>query len=216
MIYKSFYAIEIQFGRPLTLFFFILPFALLKIKHTLIDPERFKHEFVKQVQRLIAGSPHLLVEDNGHVVKPPKVTPMKKIPLEYVVKSTLNIPKQKFDLEKPNDETEFSGENAVGKASLSSVQNGSQTTNCRRPSEPNMGRPWNYNPPPGHHQWLIPVMSPSEGLVYKPYPAPGFMSPVYGGGCGPPGSMPPMMGKYKCLLTFSLFVIFMSFFPFKY
>ncbi|XP_057799686.1 protein EARLY FLOWERING 3 [Salvia miltiorrhiza] len=41
-----------------------------------------------------------------------------------------------------------------------------------------------FNHPEGH-QWLIPVMSPSEGLVYKPYPAPGFS----GQGCG--GSGPP-------------------------
>lgn len=35
------------------------------------------------------------------------------------------------------------------------------------------------------HQWLVPVISPSEGLIYKPYagpcpPAAGFMAPVYG------------------------------------
>ncbi|GJW97632.1 early flowering 3-like protein, partial [Tanacetum coccineum] len=151
------------------------------------------------VQRLIAGSPHLLVDDNGFIAKPPKVTPIKKLPIEYVLKPTVNTPKYKPDIEKPNDDLEFSAENAVGKASLSSVQNGSQTTNCipfggnplPPPSDQNMGS-WNYNPPPGH-QWLIPVMTPSEGLVYKPYPGPGFMSQVYGG-CGPPVSMPPIIG----------------------
>ena len=40
-------------------------------------------------------------------------------------------------------------------------------------------------PPPGN-QWLVPVMSPSEGLVYKPYtgpsppPSSAFMVPFYG------------------------------------
>ncbi|KAJ4872714.1 hydroxyproline-rich glycoprotein family protein [Raphanus sativus] len=40
-------------------------------------------------------------------------------------------------------------------------------------------------PPPGN-QWLVPVMSPSEGLVYKPYAGPcppppsAFMLPIYG------------------------------------
>ncbi|CAF2099539.1 BnaA05g36670D [Brassica napus] len=40
-------------------------------------------------------------------------------------------------------------------------------------------------PPPGN-QWLVPVMSPSEGLVYKPYAGPcppppsAFMVPIYG------------------------------------
>ncbi|GJX47979.1 early flowering 3-like protein [Tanacetum coccineum] len=156
------------------------------------------HRLIK-VQRLIAGSPHLLVDDNGFIAKPPKVTPIKKLPIEYVLKPTVNTPKYKPDIEKPNDDLEFSAENAVGKASLSSVQNGSQTTNCipfggnplPPPSDQNMGS-WNYNPPPGH-QWLIPVMTPSEGLVYKPYPGPGFMSQVYGG-CGPPVSMPPIIG----------------------
>lgn len=155
------------------------------------------HRLIK-VQRLIAGSPQLLVDENAFVAKPPKVSPIKKIPIEYVLKPNLNTPKHRIDLEKPNDDTEFSAENAVGKASLSSVQNGSQTTNCRPfggnpvpPSDPNMGS-WNFNGPPGH-QWLIPVMTPSEGLVYKPYPGPGFMGPVYGG-CGPPGSMPPIIG----------------------
>ncbi|KAE8659541.1 hypothetical protein F3Y22_tig00116962pilonHSYRG00617 [Hibiscus syriacus] len=42
---------------------------------------------------------------------------------------------------------------------------------------------------PPESQWLVPVMSPSEGLVYKPYAGPcpptaGFLAPVYGG-CGP-------------------------------
>lgn len=146
------------------------------------------HRLIK-VQKLIAGSPHLLFEERAFLSKPPKVSPIKKIPIEYVIKS--NHQNDKNALEKPNDETEFSAENAPGRASLSSVQNGSQTTYCRPyplqvpvpvPPPADLGS-WNYNPPPGH-QWLIPVMSPSEGLVYKPYPGPAFMNPVYGG-CGP-------------------------------
>ncbi|KAD5508166.1 hypothetical protein E3N88_15869 [Mikania micrantha] len=152
------------------------------------------HRLIK-VQRLIAGSPQLLVDENAYLVKPPKVTPIKKISLEYVPKSTIDMPKNITDLKQPNDDMEFSAENAVGKASLSSVQNGSQTQttyyrpfggNPLPPSDQNMGS-WNFPPPPGP-QWLIPVMLPYEGLVYKPYPAPGFMNPVYGG-CGPPRSM---------------------------
>ncbi|CDY62750.1 BnaC01g43670D [Brassica napus] len=40
--------------------------------------------------------------------------------------------------------------------------------------------------PPQENQWLVPVMSPSEGLVYKPYAGPcppppsAFMVPIYG------------------------------------
>ncbi|KAI7751079.1 hypothetical protein M8C21_012564 [Ambrosia artemisiifolia] len=151
-------------------------------------------DLIAKVQRLIAEPPQLLVDENGYLAKSPKVSTIKKLPFEYVMKLTVNIPKHKNDIEKLNDDMEFSYENAVGKASLSTVQNGSQTTNCRPfggtplpPSDQNMGS-WNFNAPPGY-QWLIPVMSPSEGLVYKPYPASWFLSPAYGG-CGPPGSMP--------------------------
>ncbi|KAL2457626.1 Protein HEADING DATE 3B [Forsythia ovata] len=43
---------------------------------------------------------------------------------------------------------------------------------------------------PSGNQWLVPVRSPTEGLIYKPYtrlcpPTVGFMAPVYGN-CGPP------------------------------
>lgn len=40
---------------------------------------------------------------------------------------------------------------------------------------PPVSRPWCL---PQGQQWLIPVMSPSEGLVYKPYPAPAFGPPA--------------------------------------
>ncbi|GFP85672.1 protein early flowering 3 [Phtheirospermum japonicum] len=33
--------------------------------------------------------------------------------------------------------------------------------------------PWFFHPPIGN-QWLVPIKSPSEGLVYKPYPGPCF------------------------------------------
>ncbi|KAF5444798.1 hypothetical protein F2P56_033898 [Juglans regia] len=44
------------------------------------------------------------------------------------------------------------------------------------------------------HQWLIPIVSPSEGLVYKPYPGPGFMGTAYGG-CGPFSQLVPLTGN---------------------
>lgn len=68
-----------------------------------------------------------------------------------------------------------------------------QSTGCNEPYFGNMHpvppasqnrlNPWCFQPPA--HQWLVPVMSPSEGLVYKPYAgqcplATGFMAPVYG------------------------------------
>ncbi|KAK2982918.1 hypothetical protein RJ640_006332 [Escallonia rubra] len=159
----------------------------------------------KQVQKLIAESPQLLNEESAYLGKPLKGAPAKKLPLEYIVKATPNVTKHKDVQEKPNHKMEGSAENAVGKASLSSVQNASQSSTyrpiSRMPPQPTvtadskMGS-WSYNQPPGNqpsgHQWLIPVMSPSEGLVYKPYPGPGFMGPVCG---GTPGST-PMMGNF--------------------
>ncbi|KAL6980075.1 Protein EARLY FLOWERING [Sarracenia purpurea var. burkii] len=161
------------------------------------------HRLIK-VQRLIAGSPNLLLEDSAYMGSPLKVTPTKNLPLEYIVKPSPHLLKHKDDSKNPNHKHECSAENAVGKTSLSSVQNVSQPSNY----SPFSGKPLSapvitdaqYNPcfhqPPGH-QWLVPVMSPSEGLIYKPYPGHGFLGPVgpVCGGCGPPGSN-PMMGGF--------------------
>lgn len=158
-----------------------------------------------QVQKLIATSPHLLLEDNSFLAKPIKVSSVKKLPLEYIVKVPTNTAKVKNDTEKQNHKMECSAENTVGKASLSSVQNGSQMPNYRpfvptssvtsMNGDPNMASSWCFPQAQGHHQWLIPVMSPSEGLVYKPYPGPGYMAAACGGGCGPPAPM-SMMGNF--------------------
>lgn len=145
-----------------------------------------------------------MLEDNTFLAKPIKASSPKKLPLDYIVKAPPNAAKVKNNAEKPNHNMECSAENIVGKASLSSVQNGSQPPSYKPFSasspvtsltgDPNMGS-WGFNQTPGqHHQWLIPVMSPSEGLVYKPYPGPGYMAPACGG-CGPPGAM-PMMGNF--------------------
>ncbi|PIN00275.1 hypothetical protein CDL12_27228 [Handroanthus impetiginosus] len=141
------------------------------------------HRLIK-VQRLIAASPHLLLEDSPYLRKPVKALPGKKIPSRYPIKAPIpNVPKQKTEPEKPSNRNETSAENTLPKASLSSIQNGVPSVS----SDPNAA-PWCFNQPQGH-QWLIPVMSPSEGLVYKPYPGPGFVSPPFGD-CAPPGSNP--------------------------
>lgn len=160
------------------------------------------HRLIK-VQKLIATSPHLLLEDNSFLAKPIKVSSAKKLPLEYGVKGPTNTARVKNDAEKQNHKMECSAENTVGKASLSSVQNGCQLPSHRPfiqsspvtslSGDPNLAS-WCFPQPQGHHQWLIPVMSPSEGLVYKPYPGPGYMAQACGG-CGPPVAM-PMMGNF--------------------
>ena len=150
-----------------------------------------------QVQRLIAGSPNCLLEDAAFLGKSPlKDSPAKKLPAEFVVKPLPVIANCKDDSEKPNHKMEYSAENAVGKTSLSSVKNGNHSTNG-----PYLGSPQpvatttdNKMVPLYFHQaagpqWLVPVMSPSEGLIYKPYSGPGMMGAVFGGH-GPFGSTP--------------------------
>lgn len=162
------------------------------------------HRLIK-VQKLIAGSPHILLEDSAFLGVPSlKSSSAKKFTSEYVVKLPLQAVNCKDDSEKANDKMECSAENAVVKTSLPSARNGSQPSNysnqqCLRnplpaPVAPDAKvGPWSYHPSPGH-QWLVPVMSPSEGLVYKPYPGPGFAGSVCGG-CGPFGPT-PMTGAF--------------------
>ncbi|XP_009337143.2 protein EARLY FLOWERING 3 [Pyrus x bretschneideri] len=160
------------------------------------------HRLIK-VQRLIAGSPHLLLEDTAFLgTSTLRGSPAKKLSSEYVVKPLLHVVKRKHEPEEPNNKMECSAENAVGKTSHSSVRNGSQTSNngpyLGNPqptpvATDNKANPWCFHQSPGH-QLLIPVMSPSEGLVYKPYNGPGYMGAVCGG-CGPFGSI-PMVGNF--------------------
>nr|GLL46877.1 protein EARLY FLOWERING 3 isoform X1 [Ipomoea trifida] len=161
------------------------------------------HRLIK-VQKLIAESPNLLLEDTAYLGKPLKVSSAKRLPQFEYIKAPQNVPKHKNDSEKPHLRMECSAENTVGKASLSSVQNATQAPSCKpSPGNPplaavsndsNMG-PWCFHQPSGQ-QWLIPVMTPSEGLVYKPYPGPGFTSPGCGG-CGPPPpASTPVMGNF--------------------
>ncbi|KAJ0631215.1 putative protein EARLY FLOWERING 3 [Helianthus annuus] len=137
------------------------------------------HRLIK-VQRLIAGSPDVM--SYAFIGNPSKASQINKVPLDYARKSSTNVPKVKDYHEKSNhDNREFSAENAVEKAALSSVQKSNGSTLKRYPlppPDPTMGQ---LSQQPGQ-QWLIPVMSPSEGLIYKPYPAPGYMTP----GPGPP------------------------------
>ncbi|KAK9101123.1 hypothetical protein Scep_024553 [Stephania cephalantha] len=166
------------------------------------------HRLIK-VQRLIAGSPHLLVENGAYITKCSlKVSPARKVPTEYVVKPSQHLLKPRV-MQKLNDNTELGAENIVEKSKLSS---GSDTLNRGVVGQlpygqyPGNAQPapvvaddksgWYFHPPPGN-QWLVPVMSPSEGLVYKPWTGPcppptGFMAPVYGG-CVPMNS-PPVYG----------------------
>ncbi|PIA42871.1 hypothetical protein AQUCO_02000371v1 [Aquilegia coerulea] len=177
------------------------------------------HRLIK-VQKLIAGSPHLLLEHTAYLSKPPmKASPTKKLISDYVLKSpTLSI-KQKAESQKPNQTTQCAADNAVVKAPPSIIVSADiEPVNQQSSHGPTYGDPttaaaacpppplvtdgnkagWSFHPPPGN-QWLVPVMSPSEGLVYKPYtghcpPTAGFMAPMYQG-CGPM-NIPSMGGEF--------------------
>ncbi|KAF5726175.1 protein EARLY FLOWERING 3 isoform X2 [Tripterygium wilfordii] len=148
------------------------------------------HRLIK-VQRLIAASPDFL-SDGTYLVKPSmKSYPAAKVPIEYVVTPSPHV-QSKDDIEKPNHNMERSAETAVVETSISPGKIGSQPLNFGPPQVPvatdTKMAPWCFHSSPGH-QWLVPVMSPSEGLIYKPYPAPGFVGNACGG-YGPFGPTP--------------------------
>ncbi|KAE8669080.1 Detected protein of unknown function [Hibiscus syriacus] len=160
------------------------------------------HRLIK-VQRLIAGSPHLLLEGVAYLGKPSlNDSSAKKLPPELIVKP-LPQNKRKDDTEKLSRKMECSAENVVGWTSLSSVKNGSQPSNygpflgnppLSAANGDNKMNPWCFNQML-EQQWLVPVMSPSEGLIYKPYPVPGLLMGSVCGGCGPYGQT-PMIGNF--------------------
>uniref|UniRef100_A0A6N2N2P7 Protein EARLY FLOWERING 3 n=1 Tax=Salix viminalis TaxID=40686 RepID=A0A6N2N2P7_SALVM len=155
------------------------------------------HRLIK-VQKLIAGSPHLLLEDNIYVGRASlKVSPINKVPSKCAM-----AVKPRDHSQKQHTSADFAEENVVGKLPLPSTNDEtskepiSQRSNYGSHSEnappapvaiTAKPSPWCF-PPPGN-QWLVPVMLPSEGFVYKPYSGPcppvaRFMAPVYGS-CGP-------------------------------
>ncbi|KAL2317888.1 hypothetical protein Fmac_031764 [Flemingia macrophylla] len=156
------------------------------------------HRLIK-VQQLMAALPDVLLEDGAFIGNFPVTgsTP-KNLSLEVVVEPRQQNNKRKNDSEKLNNKTECSAENAVGrKTYFSSPINGSHLTNHTpltqhgaNVTSDSRTSPWCFNQSPGN-QWLIPIMSPSEGLVYKPYPGPEFMGTMHGG-CGGPFGQPPL------------------------
>ncbi|XVF26896.1 hypothetical protein REPUB_Repub14bG0059800 [Reevesia pubescens] len=180
-----------------------------KLRRAIVNQQRIfavqvfeLHRLIK-VQRLIAGSPHMLLEDTFSMGKPSlDVSPIKKLPSDSVPESPL-IFKVKDNSQKPNISIECADENAVARLPLPSANDDTSKGLVAQP--PGYGpcsgnalsipmaantrpSPWGFSP--HGSQWLVPVMSPSEGLVYKPYTGPcppaGFLAPVYGS-CGPVG-----------------------------
>ncbi|KAG1367648.1 putative protein HEADING DATE 3B [Cocos nucifera] len=169
------------------------------------------HRLIK-VQKLIAGSPHLLLEGNPYLNKCSVKVPSKNPPPEGSRKSQPQAVKLKVGSQKPNQNAECLLENPVGAPPLPSHEdrvnigphdqvprNGPYTGLSPLMSVAPENKPgaWCFHLPA--NQWLVPVMSSSEGLVYKPYTGPcpptgGFMAPVYGS-CMPLG-LPPVAGDF--------------------
>ncbi|KAJ1390957.1 protein HEADING DATE 3B isoform X4 [Sesbania bispinosa] len=169
-----------------------------KARRTIINQQRIflmqvfeLHRLIK-VQRLIAGSPHLLLEDNLVPNKPPlKTSTPKKLHSEFVSERPSTVVKLNSKSEKATT-AENAKNNAVGKIPLPCVNNSTSKGHVNgnhfgnvAPASADTKQSPNCVYPPLGNQWLVPVMSPSEGLVYKPVfglcpPNAGFMAPVYG------------------------------------
>ncbi|KAK1577146.1 hypothetical protein Q3G72_019331 [Acer saccharum] len=188
-----------------------------KARRAIIDQQRvfavqvFELHRLMKVQKLIARSPHLLLDDQLYMNKPHlDMSLVKKLPPKSILEASPQIiVEPKDNSQKPDLRMECEDENAVGNLPLPSVNNDTSKGLVTRQS--NFGSYSGNAPPtpvtrnikpslwcPGN-QWLISVMSPSEGLVYKPYTGPcpptaGFVAPFYGS-CGPV-SLTPAGGDF--------------------
>lgn len=145
------------------------------------------HRLIK-VQRLIAGSPEGQLDNNLYLAEPasptkklPSESPTKKLPSESVQQLPSQIVDPKNGSQKQDSNNEGAVKDAVGNPPFASPVDinkiyAAQQTN-QRPLEnqppvsmatDTQPTSWCFHPSQGN-QWLVPVMSPSEGLIYKPY-----------------------------------------------
>jgi len=164
----------------------------------------------KQVQKSIASSPHLLIEGDPCLGKS-LVTSKKKLPGGDAEKQ-LQSAKTKDDVQPTMQQLEHTKDNieanqpsptqddVVGvQHNNPAAANGAVTSNPPTMPTPSDNRQNSWCGPPPPNQWLVPVMSPSEGLVYKPYtghcpPAGSFLAPFYAS-CAPV-SLPSTAGDF--------------------
>ncbi|KAK8514241.1 hypothetical protein V6N12_008954 [Hibiscus sabdariffa] len=144
------------------------------------------------VQRSIARSPQMVLEDSLNV------SSIKKSPSNYVLEPPLVL---KDNSHKPSIGIKRASDDAVAKLPLPfAIDDTNKGQGKHRPRDVSFsGNPLststdeNTSPSrccfsPTGNQWLVPIMSHSEGLVYKPYTGPcpptvGFLAPIYGN-CG--------------------------------
>lgn len=175
------------------------------------------HRLIK-VQKLIAASPHLLIEGDP-CLGTALVTSKKKLAAANVEKQLSSAKSKDDDIAQLTlQQAEYSKDNTEGNQASPSqdddvvevqhnnqaASNGAVSSNppTTMPAPPDNNKQNNNNnwcAPPPPNQWLVPVMSPSEGLVYKPYtgpcpPAGSFMAPFYAS-CAPV-SLPSTAGDF--------------------
>uniref|UniRef100_A0A1D1Y5S9 Protein EARLY FLOWERING 3 n=1 Tax=Anthurium amnicola TaxID=1678845 RepID=A0A1D1Y5S9_9ARAE len=170
------------------------------------------HRLIK-VQKLIAESPHLLLEGNSYLCGLPPKSPVKNAPVNSFTNAQEHIGKEKDETCKVNTSNEFCKENMVGPGNASLPSEDSNSGGSVGQFQGNGPCSGNLSSTPATsdskqgswcfhlqgNQWLIPVMSPTEGLIYKPYSGPcpptaAFTAPVYGG-CSAL-SVPPGTGDF--------------------
>ncbi|CAN4098489.1 unnamed protein product [Withania somnifera] len=156
----------------------------------------FELHRLTKVQKMIARSPDILLKGNFYLHQPSiNFSSLKNLPCDDVLEPPI-VAVEKIT-PAPNN-----FENPVDNAHLplckdndtkNSPQHSAQKPNAGPPtsrsfvSDPKLV-PRCFQPPAGY-QWLVPIRSPSEGLVYKPYSGPcpppgGIIAPVYGS-CSP-------------------------------
>jgi protein EARLY FLOWERING 3 len=165
---------------------------------------------------LIAGSPHVLLQSDLLEKKSP--APIKPVPaLGSNLIAQSQGSKQTDELPMTKNIPECSKETAVGGAendtsnqeplvpleethAPSQGQSTAAVNSVVLPIAPENNPNYSSCLPPTPSQWLVPVISPSEGLVYKPctgsYPPAGsFMSPFFPG-CAAPIPIPTATGDF--------------------
>ncbi|CAA6666121.1 unnamed protein product [Spirodela intermedia] len=156
------------------------------------------HKLIK-VQKLLSVSPHVLLEDTSRLqgqpvedpcanflVKPQMKTIKEKVAgSNHLVEPQPPITNQRDHSQKAKCDSKSTTEDMAGILSFHRVQHPTDQASSLPVSSDSTPRPWCFQAP-ASNQWLVPVMSPSEGLIYKPctspYPPPAaLMNTVYSG-----------------------------------
>lgn len=156
------------------------------------------HRLIK-VQKLLAASPHLLLGDDRDSDSSTPELPVKNLPAESNIEFQPPMIEQKDDTLEQNQNIKCPTEKR-GVHPTPDDDDDDDDANRKLDQLPNnepcSGKspavsvvpddrpsPWCFQPP--SNQWLVPVMSPTEGLIYKPCtgfcpPSAGFVAPIYG------------------------------------